>query len=183
MRIIAGKFRSRVIEAPRGTDTRPTLDQVRESVFSILMNDIVDDSFLDLYAGSGANGLEALSRGAKRAVFVDKDRQAQRVIQKNIESLDVMDQATLLRVSAKQALDILAGQSFDLVYLDPPYRKQENVWIIKQLVEKELLNSNSIIMIEADRADRYPEKIEDQKLWKKKEYGRSQLLFYRKEII
>ena len=69
------------------------------------------------------------------------------------------------------------------MYLDPPYRKQENVWIIKQLVEKELLNSNSIIMIEADRADRYPEKIEDQKLWKKKEYGRSQLLFYRKEII
>lgn len=183
MRIIAGKFRSRVIEAPRGTDTRPTLDQVRESVFSILMNDIVDASFLDLYAGSGANGLEALSRGAKTAVFVDKDRQAQRVIQKNIESLDVMDQATLLRVSAKQALDILAGQSFDLVYLDPPYKKQENVWIIKQLVEKELLNSNSIIMIEADRADRYPEKIEDQKLWKKKEYGRSQLLFYRKEII
>ncbi|MBW9211982.1 MULTISPECIES: 16S rRNA (guanine(966)-N(2))-methyltransferase RsmD [Terrabacteria group] len=181
MRIIAGEFRSRPIEAPKGMKTRPTLDKVREAVFSIIMNNVPESSFLDLYAGSGANGLEALSRGAKRVVFVEKDRHAQKIIQANIVSLSLQEKTSLLKMSVQRALDVLKGQSFDLVYMDPPYAKQENEQVIQLLIEKDLLNLDGVIVVEADRNDAYAETIGKMKLWKKKEYGVSQLLFYRKE--
>ncbi len=123
MRIIAGEARSRVIEAPRGRDTRPTLDRVRENLFNILARRVPGARVLDLFAGSGALSLEALSRGAACAVLCDRDREANRVELKNIASLGYEGRTRVFRADWRQALDTLRreGATFDLVFLDPPY--------------------------------------------------------------
>ena len=122
MRIIAGEMRSRTILAPKGTDTRPTLDRTRESLFNIIAAWCPDARVLDLYAGSGALALEAISRGAQSAVLCDSSREAARVIKANIEALRVQDRARLLPMMDSQALALLGreGARFDLVFLDPP---------------------------------------------------------------
>ena len=117
MRIIAGEMRSRTILTPKGTDTRPTLDRTRESLFNIIAAWCPDARVLDLYAGSGALALEAISRGAQSAVLCDSSREAARVIKANIEALRVQDRARLLPMMDSQALALLGreGARFDLV--------------------------------------------------------------------
>lgn len=119
MRVISGELGGRRIEAPPGTSTRPTTDRVREAVFNALRSlALVDDAVVvDLFAGSGAMGLEALSRGAARCTFVERDRNASRVITANVESLGVADRSTVVTGDAVAA----ATRSADLVLADPPY--------------------------------------------------------------
>jgi 16S rRNA (guanine966-N2)-methyltransferase len=123
MRIIAGTHRGHTIYAPKGRDTRPTSDRVRENVFNIL-GAVDGAAVLDLYAGSGAMGLEALSRGAAHATFVESDREACRTINRNLDKLG-LEGATVLCQDALTALraDARAGTRYDLVLLDPPYRR------------------------------------------------------------
>ena len=126
MRIIAGTHRGHTIHAPKGRDTRPTSDRVRENVFNLL--GAVDGAVvLDLYAGSGAMGLEALSRGAARAVFVERDRDAVRAIERNLDKLHLS--ATVLRQDAVTALAAEAGsgRKYDLVLVDPPYEMYSDI--------------------------------------------------------
>ena len=124
MRIIAGTARGRRIEAPKGLNTRPTLDRVRENLFNILQMKTRDSRVLDLFAGSGALSLEALSRGAEHAVLVDIDRDAHRIQKKNLETLGFSDRAELFLCDwQKAAAELHAqGRKFDLIFLDPPYR-------------------------------------------------------------
>ena len=125
MRIIAGRLGGRRIVAPRGDVTRPTSDRVREALFSILGAPGHDDGHpfrvLDLFAGSGALGLEAVSRGVDLAVLVDEDRDAFDVATKNVAALGVGDRVRVLRSDAGKALRTLAGERFDWIFLDPPY--------------------------------------------------------------
>lgn len=121
MRVIAGRLRGRKLVAPPGTTTRPTIDRVREALFSILSS-VYDARVLDLYAGTGALGIEALSRGASRATFVENDRAAALVITKNLESLGLSAQANVLTLRVDKALaPIVKAAPFDLVFVDPPY--------------------------------------------------------------
>jgi 16S rRNA (guanine966-N2)-methyltransferase len=122
MRIIAGEHRGARIAAPPGRDTRPTSDRVRENVFNIVAPWVEDARVLDLYAGSGAMGLEALSRGAAAAVFVETDAGAVRAIERNLDKLRLRG-ATVVRldVTAALAREAAAGRKYDLVLLDPPY--------------------------------------------------------------
>lgn len=124
MRIIAGTARGRKIEAPEGLHTRPTLDRVRENLFNILQNRTRDSQVLDLFAGSGALSLEALSRGAAHAVLVDSDRNAVRIQRKNLEQLGMSDRAEVFPCDWRKAAAELEAQKrkFDLIFLDPPYR-------------------------------------------------------------
>ena len=121
MRIVAGTRKGHRIFAPQGLTTRPTGDRVREAAFS-LIGPVDGASVLDLYAGSGAMGLEALSRGAERAVFVESDREAARTIERNLEKLRLTG-ATVLRADARAALaaETAAARRYDLVLVDPPY--------------------------------------------------------------
>jgi 16S rRNA (guanine(966)-N(2))-methyltransferase RsmD len=121
MRIIAGSRKGHTIHAPKGLDTRPTGDRVREAAFN-LIGPVDDARVLDLFAGSGAMGLEALSRGAARVVFVEKDRDAARAIERNLDRLRLTG-ATVLREDAVRALaaEMRAGRTYDLVLVDPPY--------------------------------------------------------------
>ena len=123
MRIIAGEARGRIIEAPAGNHTRPTLDRVRENLFNMLQSDIPGSRVLDLFAGSGALSLEALSRGAEFAVMVDSDRNACAVQKKNILSLRYTERTRQFHYDWKKAAEELEREQefFDIVFLDPPY--------------------------------------------------------------
>jgi 16S rRNA (guanine966-N2)-methyltransferase len=122
MRIIAGERKGHTIFAPKGLDTRPSSDRVRENVFNIVAPWVEDARVLDLYAGSGAMGLEALSRGAARVLFIDSDPEAVRAIERNLDKLR-LSRATVLRRDAVTGLaeEAAAGRKYDLVLVDPPY--------------------------------------------------------------
>ncbi len=149
MRIIAGEMRSRTLLAPKGTDTRPTLDRTRESLFNILAAECPGSRVLDLYAGSGALALEALSRGAESAVLCDCSREAARVIRLNIAALRLEDRARFLYMQDTQAIAQLAREkaAFDLVFLDPPYRL-DTAPACKALHEAGVLLPDALVVIE-----------------------------------
>lgn len=121
MRIVAGRWRGRTIEAPSGRAVRPTLDRVREAWMSILQKDLPASTVLDLFAGSGALGLEALSRGAARADFVENAPNALRVLRRNIELLDPGDSAIVKRADALKFVASLDERAYDVAFDDPPY--------------------------------------------------------------
>ena len=122
MRVVAGTYGGRKLVAPAGSDTRPTSDRVREALFSVLGASVQDARVLDLFAGSGALGIEALSRGAQSAVFVDRSREAIAAIRANLAALGI--DAEIRPVAARAALRAASGraEAYDLVFLDPPYR-------------------------------------------------------------
>lgn len=122
MRVVAGTHRGRSLRAPKGDQTRPTSDRVREALFSILGETVVDARVLDLFAGSGALGIEAISRGAAAATFVDRSHAATRVIQENLESLGIDGEVVRLPVSRALACTPVSAHEYDLVFIDPPYR-------------------------------------------------------------
>jgi len=122
MRVIAGEFRSRRLKTLEGLDTRPTPDRLRESLFSILAAEIEDTVFIDAYAGTGAVGIEALSRGAARAIFIERSKAAAIVIRENLASLGLQSRAEIL---VGRVLQHLGKFRADIVFLDPPYSLQE----------------------------------------------------------
>lgn len=150
MRIIAGSARSRTILTPEGRDTRPTLDRVRESLFNILQMRVRGAQVLDLFAGSGALSLESLSRGAEAAVMVDHDRKAIQCIRKNVETLRFEDRSRIIQADWRAAAETLRreGQTFDIVFLDPPYAMVE----LEQVTEaiRPLLAEDALVVIEHD---------------------------------
>ncbi len=151
MRIIGGEARSRQIEAPKGMDTRPTQDKVRESLFNILRWDLEGRIVLDLFAGSGALGLEAISRGAAYAVFVDSSVQAAKVVKNNAERLGFADRAKVIRADWHAAVTTLAPHSkggFDLVFLDPPYRMANTGEMCSHMLKCHILKQSPLIVIE-----------------------------------
>jgi 16S rRNA (guanine966-N2)-methyltransferase len=125
MRIVAGEFRGRKLLSPRGGSIRPTADRVRESIFNIISSRILEARVLDLFAGTGALGLEALSRGAAQAVFVDQNMEAIRLIRSNTELCGAQERTQVIQGPVHRVLDELAGRSetFDLIFMDPPYGK------------------------------------------------------------
>lgn len=152
MRIISGLYRSRRIEAPEGLQTRPTPEKTREAVFSMLQASIPEARVLDLFAGSGAMGLEALSRGASFSVFIDNSPAAQKAIVHNIQALDAGKSARLLGVDFHNALASLrgAGEAFDLVFMDPPYSQAQSMAKEALLLLREygILAQGALICIE-----------------------------------
>ncbi|NIZ01543.1 16S rRNA (guanine(966)-N(2))-methyltransferase RsmD [Thalassospira lucentensis] len=161
MRIVGGSHRGRIITPPAGRDTRPTLDRVREALFSMLshasrwyeddFHPLFDGVVLDAYAGSGALGLEAISRGAQKAVLFDTDRSALAVIEQNIASLKMDDQARVQRADATKPPRAAAPAS--MIFLDPPYGKQLLETSITALADAGWINGNTLIIAERDPRD------------------------------
>jgi 16S rRNA (guanine966-N2)-methyltransferase len=151
VRIIAGSCKGATIMAPKGRDTRPTSDRVRENVFNIVAPWVEGACVLDLYAGSGALGLEALSRGAEAAVFVEKDPEAVRTIERNIDKLRLRG-ATVLRTAAAVALaqEAGAGRKYDLVLVDPPYAMTDHDALTRYLPS--VLAADGLLVFETDAA-------------------------------
>lgn len=181
MRIIAGIYASRRLETLKGQATRPTLDKVKEAVFSALGGMFDGGTMLDLYAGSGAIGLEAVSRGMNQAVLVDQSHAAAEIIRKNIALLGCQKQTRLLAMNDRKALSLLAkeGVQFDLVYLDPPYEKQHNEEVMTYLVEHGMLHDGARVVIEAKKEDVYTQNSEALQFRKEKVYGIMKIVYYR----
>ena len=148
MRIVAGTARSRRFEAPPGGNTRPTLDRVRENLFNMLQSEVRGARVLDLFAGSGALSLEALRRGARSAVLVDRDGKACQVEQKNLETLGFSHLARVIRADWREAVRTLTteGKRFDLIFLDPPYAVTD--WRNLLLALEQLIEENGLIVAE-----------------------------------
>ena len=150
MRIITGKARGARLLTLTGDATRPTAERTKEAVFSVLQNDLHDRVVLDLFAGSGQLGLEAISRGARRAVFCDHSREAVRIIRANIEKTAFSDAASVLCLDAAAAISMLSGrEAFDLVFLDPPYALHLIPDVLRRLYTAGLLAENARIVCES----------------------------------
>lgn len=167
MRVVAGTLGGRVLRAPRGSETRPTSDRVREALFSILAS-VEGAEVLDLFAGSGALGIEALSRGAARATFVDSTAAAVAVVRDNLERLGL--QAQVLRMPALRALTCtpIADSQYDLVFLDPPYRMASSLGPQLSTALPPILAQGARVVAESDR--RAPLDL-DLELLRERQYG------------
>ena len=151
MRVIAGKARRLALKTVPGMETRPTTDRIKETLFNILQPELSDCSFLDLFSGSGAIGIEALSRGARCAVFVEKNPKACSCIRENLAFTKLADQAELLSTDVLQALTLLEGkQVFDLIFMDPPYGQGLEKTVLLYLRDSSLLTEDTIIIVEAE---------------------------------
>lgn len=150
MRVIAGKVRRMTLVAPPGKDVRPTTDRIKETLFNILQSDIIGSSFLDLFSGSGAIGIEALSRGAEYVTMVDNNKEALRCIEYNLDHTHLADEAEVLPMDAVQAIRNLnkRGKVFDIVFMDPPYEKEYEVQALQALAESDIINDDTIIIVE-----------------------------------
>ena len=181
MRIISGKARGTKLFTLDGENTRPTLDRIKESLFSIIMNKIQDSEVLDLFSGSGALGIESLSRGAKSAILCDNSREAINVINKNLEKTKLKENAKVINEDYKKCLNKLEGQKFDLIFLDPPYKSEYIELSLKQIIELDLLKEDGLIIAETDREE-IIERIKniDIRIEDIRRYGRAILIFLRR---
>lgn len=177
VRIIAGMYRQRQIASPEGMDTRPTLGRTRESLFSILYGRIEDRQVLDLFAGSGALGLEALSRGASRCVFCDRAPQAIRALECNVRLLKAENKARIIRGDWQRCLHLLhqEGAAFDLVFLDPPYRMDIGE-MVQALWDYRMLAKHGIIVAEHG-IDRSADSVGSYQAYMRRQYGDTVLTF------
>ena len=151
MRVIAGSARSLKLVTPRSDATRPTTDRIKETLFNMLQFDLADAAFLDLFAGSGGIGIEALSRGAKRCVFVDSDKEAGICITQNLEHTRLADKGEYLRQDTFVALQMLEyKETFDIVFMDPPYGQELERRVLEYLTMSTIVNADSLIIFEAD---------------------------------
>ncbi|MFH2036879.1 MAG: 16S rRNA (guanine(966)-N(2))-methyltransferase RsmD [Candidatus Zixiibacteriota bacterium] len=176
MRISGGQYHGRKIDAPPGLITRPTIDKVRQAIFNILMHDIDGATFLDLFAGSGAVGIEAVSRGAKSVIFVESGRKQVEIIQKNLKKVKL--DANILDDDYKTASRILNSQKkqFDIVFADPPYLEISPLEVIDTVIEYDLLTPKGLLIIE----HKFGALTENDKLklLKKRKFGQTEISFF-----
>lgn len=155
MRIVAGDFKGRVIKAVPGTGTRPTSDKVKEAIFHKLGPFFNGGTCLDLFAGSGSLGIEAISRGMDHVTFIEKSNHAYRIIQQNIKSLSIESQTNVIRMDAFRALPMLKkqGKKFDLILIDPPYEKVSYKKVLETIQYLELLTDKGQVYVESGSID------------------------------
>ena len=153
MRVIAGIARSMPLITPRGLETRPTSDQIKETLFNMLQGYTEGANFLDLYAGSGQIGIEALSRGAEFAAFVEKSDEAVKCIKANVDKTKFADKSMILKLEVLSGIRTLELEKkrFDIVFLDPPYNQGLEQGILTALVGSAILNDEVIIIVEASK--------------------------------
>ncbi len=178
MRIISGKYRGRRLQSIPGNSIRPTSDRVKEAMFSILGTTCRQAAVLDLFAGTGALGLEALSRGARQVVFIDKSRRALEAIRKNIALCRAAGQTRVLKWDIAKNLACLAGRDtlYDLVFMDPPYGTELAATVLEHLEKHGILGAGAQIVIEHARND-LPEPGPAFELTSQRTYGRTMLSF------
>jgi 16S rRNA (guanine966-N2)-methyltransferase len=179
MRIISGKYRGKKLVTPRGWETRPTSDRVRESIFNIISHRIANARVLDLFAGTGALGLEALSRNAVAATFVDQSREACTVIRRNITLLKFEQRATIIQhdLTRTGPLPWNRQEKFDLVFMDPPYRKGLIDTVLENRGIMDLLADNALVVCEHGLGENPGVNISELDITDQRKYGKTQITF------
>lgn len=161
MRVIAGIAKGRPLKSITGDNTRPTTDKVKEALFSMLTSYLNGGLVLDLFAGTGGLGIEALSRGMSRAIFVDHNKNSIDVVNHNVNLCNFADRAEIYRNDAERALKVLKKRdlSFDLIFLDPPYKQESYIKLIDYLAENKMVNEQGLIVAEHDAKLELPDSI------------------------
>lgn len=182
MRIVAGTYRSRVLKSLSKDTTRPTLDKVKEAVYSRIGPYFDGGLMLDLFGGSGNMGLEAISRGMDHVIFCDSQAAAQQIIKENIRALQVEKQCTCLKMDYQRALEECVQQNkiFDLIYLDPPYKKQQIAKILMFIDHHQLLKENGDIVCESLKEDIFEERYGNLHKVKEATYGITKITYYQR---
>lgn len=187
MRVIAGTYRSRILKSLKGQALRPTSDRLRETLFDVLGPAVAGSRFIDLFAGTGAVGIEALSRGAAEVVFVENHAPAAALIRRNLESFGIKSGATVLAMDALRALEELSTRQkrsatgFDFIFLDPPYAAANDyVRVLKSLGSGNLLAPGGLVIAEHRRSFDLPEKAGALQCYRILQQGDAALSFYRR---
>ncbi len=180
MRVIAGKARRLQLKTPEGFDTRPTTDKTKETLFNILNPYLADSDFLDIFSGSGAIGIEALSRGAKYAAFIEDNKAALECIKANLKTTRLEADAEILAYNALDAIRILEikGKVFDVIFMDPPYNHMQEKEVLLALQNSSIIYCDTIIVVEASLNTDF-DYLEDTifRIYKQKEYKTNQHVF------
>ena len=177
IRIIAGVYKGRFLKVPDPNVTRPTMDKVRQAIFNAMKDKAVNSICLDLFAGSGAMGLEALSRGAKQVYFNDKDRKTFQIMKETILSLETdKDRFVMANSDYRLFLKKFSDVKFDVVFLDPPYRFNINDVIIEEMIRREMLSEDCLIVSEQENENKEIEGFE----MKEYRYGQKHVAIYRR---
>ena len=181
MRVISGDLKGRNIKGFTLEGTRPTMDRVKESMFSSIQTIIPDSIFLDLFAGSGSIGIEAISNGASKTYFVDNNKLAIQTIRENIETFNIKNKSEIIKMDYNDALKCFYNNNitFDVIFIDPPYAMHVINEILNKISNFKLLNNDGIVICEVD-TNYLDEKVGDLSIYKSKKYGSSYLYFYKK---
>ncbi|MDQ0148906.1 16S rRNA (guanine(966)-N(2))-methyltransferase RsmD [Eubacterium multiforme] len=181
MRIIAGRARGRKLLSPATYETRPTLDRVKEAMFSMIQGYIPEATVVDVFAGTGSLGLEAASRGAKECYLFDKSSVTFPLLKENVYNLKFEDFCHPLNIDAYEGLKMLAkkGKVFNIIFIDPPYCKEMIPEAIKVIKENNMLDENGIIVTKIDSIEEIYEGYEDIVLTKSRKYGNTTVCFYK----
>lgn len=173
MRVVAGVAKGQRLNALPGDNTRPTLDRIKESMFNMIQLHIANGRVLDLFGGSGALGIEALSRGAAEGYFADEHRGSGKVIEENLQKTGLKEKSRILTMDFRRALNLLKseGKSFDLIFLDPPYGKGLAAEALGIIEKEDLLEVEGLVIIEQDKKESLEISEEYYHLWKEKKYG------------
>ena len=178
MRVISGTAKGCKLNSIDDLSTRPTLDRVKEPLFSIIQNYLQDANVLDLFAGSGALGIETLSRGAKHCVFCDKSFKSIQILKENIKKTRMEEKSTVVGKDYKKCLEGL-NETFNIIFIDPPYKQDIAVDAIKRILDLKLLAEDGIIILETDEEERELEEVKEVEVevYDRRKYGRVKLLF------
>jgi len=181
LRVIAGTAKKRRLKSPGNLPVRPTADRVKESLFNILTPRIPGCIFADLFAGTGGVGIEALSRGAGKVLFVEKDPRVVRLMTQNISLTGLNNGAEIMPGDVEQALRRAAQrhEKFDIIFADPPYRQGLAAMVLNTLAKYPVWQVNTMIILESDANDELPEDTGVFALWRREKYGDTALSFYR----
>ena len=177
MRIVAGTLKNRRIKSREGRET------IKEAIFSIIGEKVVDAKFLDLYSGTGNVSFEALSRGAKRAIMIEEDKEALRVIIENVNHLGVEEKCRAYKNDVFRAIEILSrkNETFDIIFLDPPYKENISTKTIEKISEENLLERDGIIISEHSTYEKMADKIGNFVKYDERDYNKKVVRFYRFE--
>lgn len=173
MRVVSGELKGRLLKAVPGTSTRPTTDKVKESLFNMIGPYFIGGTGLDLFAGSGGLGIEALSRGLEKVIFVDSDGKAIQIVNENLRSCGLEEKAEVYRNDAVRALKAIKKRelTFDYIFLDPPYKKQQLVKLLEMINQEKLIHENSLVVCEHASEIQLPERIGELQQTRKEKYG------------
>lgn len=180
MRVISGSLKGRNIKGFTLNGTRPTMDRVKESMFASIQSIIPNSTCLDLFAGSGSLGIEAISNGANKSYFADNNRLAIETIKENINMFNIKEQTEVLKMDYNEALNYFYNNNitFDVIFIDPPYAMHIINEILDKISKYKLLNNNGVVICEVDN-NYLNDKIGDLSLYKNKKYGSTYLYFYK----
>ncbi len=179
MRVISGEAKGHKLRTPRGRNTRPTTDRIKESLFNIISSDLYVCNFLDLFSGYGSIGIEALSRGAKECIFVDDFNECKEVIETNLKFTKLFDKAKIYKKNVFDAILILGKENkkFDIIFMDPPYNEGLAEPALKAIVDNSILEESGYIIVESSSRLPIP-KVPNLKILRKKDYKTTIMTFF-----